>query len=218
MVDERELRADVLEQQDLRHAIEDVRPRRQPGIRRVLGQDPLAEAVEVGDGHPGACRDADHLVQASLELLRGLDVVGQDQEVLGEERVQVVRVRGGALGLEQPADALHDDLGLARAGTGDDHDRPVAPLDDPALVGGQDGPSPPTPRPPRSKTGGGGSAVGGGPWSTIPSLTAKVLHIYRRCGSHQIDETSRGDQADAHARPVGPTGPPGRVAPEMAPA
>ena len=38
--------------------------------------------------------------------------------------------------LEQPADALDDDPGLAGAGAGDDHDRPIALLDDrPLLVG-----------------------------------------------------------------------------------
>ena len=41
--------------------------------------------------------------------------------------------------LEQPPDALDDDPGLAGPGARDDHDRPVAPLDDPALLGGQGG-------------------------------------------------------------------------------
>ena len=48
-----------LQQQDLGDAIEHVGPRRQPGIRGVLGQDPLAEAVEVGDRHAGAGGRAD---------------------------------------------------------------------------------------------------------------------------------------------------------------
>ena len=39
--------------------------------------------------------------------------------------------------LEQPADALDDDARLARAGARDDDDRPVAILDDRALLVGE---------------------------------------------------------------------------------
>ena len=38
---------DVAQQQDLADPVEHVRARRQPGVGRVLGQDPMAEAVEV---------------------------------------------------------------------------------------------------------------------------------------------------------------------------
>ena len=126
VVDEREVRRDVAQQEHLPDAIEHVGPRRQPGIGRVLGQDPMAEAVEVRDGHPGARRRAHRLVQSILELARGLHVVGQDQQVLRQQPVAV---------LEQPLDPLDDDPRLAGPGARDDHHRPIAPLDDPALVG-----------------------------------------------------------------------------------
>ena len=54
------------------------------------------------------------------QLRRGLDVVGQDEDVLRLER----RIRR-----EQVADALDDDRRLAGARAGKHHQRPVAPLD-----------------------------------------------------------------------------------------
>jgi len=88
----------------------------------------MAEAVEVGNGHPGAGRRAHGRVQTILELARGLHVVGQDEQVLREEAFAV---------LQQPLDPFHDDPRLAGARARDDHHRPIAPLDDAALVGGE---------------------------------------------------------------------------------
>ena len=67
-------------------------------------------------------------LEAVAELGRGPDVVCQDQDVLGSE----VRVL-----LEQVADALDDDGRLARPGAGEDHERPLAPFDRGALLGGE---------------------------------------------------------------------------------
>ena len=83
-----------------------------------------------------------------LELLRGLDVVGQDEDLLRDERAaEGVAVAGRGLRredagevplrLQQPADALHDDARLAGPGAGDDHDGAIVRLDDRALLGGE---------------------------------------------------------------------------------
>ncbi len=88
----------------------------------------MAEAVEVGDGEAGGGGGTHCCLDALAQLAGGLDVVGQDQEVLGEE----VLVRG-----QEVADALDDDSGLAGAGPGDDDQRPIAVLDDRALLRGQ---------------------------------------------------------------------------------
>jgi len=60
-----------------------------------------------------------------LQLARGLDVVRQDQDLLGEEV---------GLRLEEPADALDDDSRLARSCASDHHERAVAVLDDGSLL------------------------------------------------------------------------------------
>ena len=89
----------------------------------------MAEAVEVATRRCGRATPAPTVcVQPLLQLARGLDVVGQDQDLLGQ---QVLARR------QQLPDALDDDPRLARPGAGDDDDRPVAPLDDPALLGGE---------------------------------------------------------------------------------
>ena len=88
----------------------------------------MAEAVEVADAQAGGGRGPDALVDPLAQLARRLDVVGQDEELLGQEVL---------LRLEQPADALDDDAGLAGARAGDDDDRPVAMLDDGPLLIGQ---------------------------------------------------------------------------------
>ena len=62
------------------------------------------------------------------ELGRGLDVVGEDQEVLWLE---------GPLRAQEVRHALDDQPRLARAGAGDDHRRPLAPLDDAQLLSGE---------------------------------------------------------------------------------
>ena len=128
MIDERQVGEDVAQEQHLADAVEHVRPRRQPGVGRVLGQDPMAEAVEVRHRDAAANGGADRGVQPVPQLARGLHVVGQDQDLLGQQ----VLAR-----LEQMPDPLDDDPRLAGPGARDDHDRPVAPLDDPALVGRQ---------------------------------------------------------------------------------
>ncbi len=125
VVDEVEARRDVPEEQDLRDAVEDVGPRGQAGIGGVLGQDPLAEAVEVRDGHPRADPDAHRVIEACLELLGRLDVVGQDEQVLGQDVVAV---------LQEKANPLDDHARLAGARPGDDHQRPIAQFDDAALL------------------------------------------------------------------------------------
>ena len=86
VVDERELGPDVAQEEDLADAVEHVRVRRQPGVRRRLGQHPVAEAVEVRDGHPRPGRRPDGVVEPRLELLRRLDVVRQDEDLLRNER------------------------------------------------------------------------------------------------------------------------------------
>ena len=85
VVDERQVRADVPEEQHLADAVEDVGPRGQAGVGRGFGEDALAEAVEVGDRDPRPRRAADRLVQAFLQLPRRLDVVGQDEELFRQE-------------------------------------------------------------------------------------------------------------------------------------
>ncbi len=130
VVDERQLWADLPQHQELTDAVQHIRPCRQAHLRAGFGQHPMAEAVEVGDGEAGGGRGAHRCFDALAQLAGGLDVVGQDQEVLGEE----VFVRG-----QEVADALDDDPGLARAGAGDDDQRPIAVLDDGALLGGQRG-------------------------------------------------------------------------------
>jgi hypothetical protein len=59
VVDEPERRDDLAQQEQLADTVEHVGPRRQAGVVGVLGQDPLAEAVEVADRHPRRARDAD---------------------------------------------------------------------------------------------------------------------------------------------------------------
>ena len=121
MVDQVEVRPELAEQEQLADAVEDVRVAGHVRIGGALAQDPMAEAVEVRDAQAGGGRGAHALVDPLAQLARRLDVVGQDEQLLGEEVV---------LRLEQPADALDDDAGLARARAGDDHDRAIAMLDD----------------------------------------------------------------------------------------
>ena len=84
---------------------------------------------------------------AIAELLRRPDVVGQDEDLLGEERPgERVVVVAGLRRQEAPSgswpvapfvrrssDPLDDDARLAGAGTSDDDERPLVPLDDAAL-------------------------------------------------------------------------------------
>jgi hypothetical protein len=131
VVDEVEVRAQVADEEELPDAVEHVRVRRHVRLRRALAQHSMTEAVEVRDRQAGLCCRANSLFNPLLELARCLHVVGQDEDLLGEEVF---------LGLEEPPDALDDDAGLARAGTCDDHDRSVGMLDDaPLLIGQREG-------------------------------------------------------------------------------
>jgi hypothetical protein len=69
--------------------------------------------------------EAECPLEAARKLRRGPNVVGQDEDVLGLE---------GAILVQQPADPLDDDGRLPGAGTRENHQRPVAPLDGGALL------------------------------------------------------------------------------------
>src|SRR5688500_13378973 len=88
----------------------------------------MTEAVEVADGQPGGRCRADGLLDPYTQLAGGLDVVRQDEEILGEEII---------LGLEQPVDPLDDDPRLAGARARDDDHWPIGVLDDRPLRIGQ---------------------------------------------------------------------------------
>lgn len=95
VVDERQGRADVAQKEDLADAVEDVEVAREAGLAGVVGQDAVAEAVEVADGQPRAGGRADRLLDPFRELAGGPDVVGQDEDLLGDERIgEGVVVRG----------------------------------------------------------------------------------------------------------------------------
>ena len=83
-------------------------------------------------GRRARAAGADGGLDALAELPGRLDVVGQDEDLLGEHR-GFAALRSA----EQPAHALDDDARLAGARAGDDDERPVAPLDDPPLLGRQ---------------------------------------------------------------------------------
>lgn len=128
VVDEVEVRAQVAQEQVLPDAVQHVRPRRHPGLRRRLGQDPMADGVEVRDGQAGGLGHPDGVLDALAELGRGLHVVGEDEQAL---RLEL------RLGIQQVRHPLDDDAGLPRPRAGDDDERPLAPLDDPPLLFGQ---------------------------------------------------------------------------------
>src|SRR5207247_6245533 len=94
--------------------------------------------------------DADGRLEAVDELLRGLDVVGEDEDLLGHERpgeglvrwsraqwreAQTAHLIQGRVAHRRgaPTDSLDDDARLARAGAGKNYQGPVAPLDDAPL-------------------------------------------------------------------------------------
>ena len=74
-----------------------------PASGALLDEDPVAEAVEVGDGEAGPDGGAEGRLEAVRELLGRLDVVGQDEDLLGQERAgeRVVGVGRGSLGRER---------------------------------------------------------------------------------------------------------------------
>jgi len=72
--------------------------------------------------------EADCALETVAQLGRSPDVVCQDQDALRSQ----VRVL-----LEEVADALDDDCGLACPGAGEDHEGPIAPFDRPALFFGK---------------------------------------------------------------------------------
>ena len=127
MIEQPEPRHEVAQQQHLADAVEHVGAGRQSGVTGVVGQDPLAEAVEVADRHPGGISDADGRLDPLAQFGRCLHVVGQDEQVLGLEVFPC---------LEEVADPFDNDACLPGAGSSDDHGRPVAPLDDPLLLVG----------------------------------------------------------------------------------
>ena len=144
--------SEVPEQEQLADAVQHVGARRQAGVPAAFGEDVLAEAVEVADGHPCARRGTHGPVQALLELLRGLDVVGHHEQLLGDEGAlegvavpgrgfrghQAARARPrGTLRVQEPPHALHDDARLPRPGARDDHEGAIVRLDDGALLGGE---------------------------------------------------------------------------------
>ena len=139
VIDERQVGPDVAKEEDLADPVEDVGLRGEAGLRGVVGQDPVAEAVEVADPEAGSRGRPDRFLDPIGELLRGPDVVGQDEDLLREQRPgeRVVvggRLRrdpvGSAVSPEQVRDALDDDTGLAGPGAGDDDKRAFVPLDD----------------------------------------------------------------------------------------
>ena len=125
VVDERQVRTDVPQQQHLADAVEDVGSCGQAGVGRRFGEDPLAEAVEVRDSDPRPRRATHRFVQAFLQLPRSLDVVGEDEELFGEEVRPV---------LEEVPDTLDDHARLAGPGARDHDERPIAELDDAPLL------------------------------------------------------------------------------------
>jgi hypothetical protein len=108
--------------------------------------------VEVGDRQARRDGDAERSLEPRLQLDRRLDVVGQDEDLLRDERSGKRVCRLGGLGreqiagrvgrrlalrLEEAADALDDDARLAGAGPRDDDEGSVLPVDDRALLGRQ---------------------------------------------------------------------------------
>jgi hypothetical protein len=115
-----EFRPQLAQQQALADLVEDVSVLVQAELGAIVTQDAVAEGVEVMDPQPAGRLEAEHLLQAVLELGGGLDVVGQDEDVLRGE---------GVVALEEVADALDHDGRLARASAGQHHQRAVGPFD-----------------------------------------------------------------------------------------
>ena len=155
VVEEREGGADVTQEEHLADPVEHVGGRGQPRIGGRLDQQPVAEAVEVANREAGPNGRPEGGLEAVAELLGRLHVVGQDEDLLWQQRTregmlavgscglgrkpQLVRVGAGraALRLEQAAHPLDDDAGLAGPGAGHDDERAVSPVDDRLLLGGE---------------------------------------------------------------------------------
>ena len=151
VVEQRQVTPDITQQQQLADAVEHIGLRRQARVSGRLGEHAMAEAVEVADVEAGASSRADAILEALSELLGRLDVVGEHEDLLGQqgtgERFGVRAVRAhscrhqaaigslgrAALGPEKPAHALDDDARLAAPGTRDDHGGAITPLDDASL-------------------------------------------------------------------------------------
>jgi hypothetical protein len=151
VIQERELRAQVAEEEQLADTIEDVGLRRQAGIGSRLRQRAMTEAVEAAHRDPRPRRRADRLLDSFAKLPACLHVVREDEDLFGQERpsegvlssgggggegepqAAVWRQLGRTLRLEQPPDALDDDPRLARARARDDDQRTIGPLDDASL-------------------------------------------------------------------------------------
>ena len=85
VVEEGQVAADVAQQQQLADAVEHIGLRRQTRVGGRLGEHAMAEAVEVADVEASARGRADPLLEALSELLGRLDVVGEDEDLLGQQ-------------------------------------------------------------------------------------------------------------------------------------
>ena len=85
VVEQRQVAPDVAQEQELADAIEHVGLGRQPRVGGRLGEHAVTEAVEVADGKVGTGGGADPGLEALSELLGGLDVVGEHEDLLGQQ-------------------------------------------------------------------------------------------------------------------------------------
>ena len=85
VVDEAQVGPQVLRAGALADAVEHVRPRRQPGIRGRLGQDRWQKLWKLLTDIRAAVATPTASSIRAAQLGRRLDVVGQDEELLGEE-------------------------------------------------------------------------------------------------------------------------------------
>ena len=122
------LRAQFEQEQLLADRVQDVAAIAEAQLSAVRGQEAVTEAVEVVDPQASSALHADRPLETVTELGCRPDVVRQDEDVLRGEVGVVV---------EHVADAFYDDGRLARAGAGEDHERPLAPFDRGPLLGGE---------------------------------------------------------------------------------
>ncbi len=114
----------VVERDRRRDLVEDLDPRGQAGLDRVLAEDPLGEAVErpdrgpveVVERGPAARRPAGVAAVRELGRQRPADPVAQLGRGLLGERDRGDRVEGRRAGRDQLDDPVDEGAGLARAG------------------------------------------------------------------------------------------------------
>ena len=94
----------------------------------MRGEQAVAETVEIVDPQSGRPLNTNRALEAVAQLGRSPDVVCQDEDVLGRQ----VRIL-----IQKESDALDHDGRLACTGAREDHERPLAPLDRPALFFGE---------------------------------------------------------------------------------